>query len=211
MRLGHSMKPTKLTAINLTALGLVATLMVEGCAEAPAGPTAYALKGPNISDAQFQQDEATCNGHAQQVTTQLANQANDRAVGAGVIGTLAGAALGAAVGGGRGAAIGAASGAVVGGSIGASNSNWSNLSLQRRYDSIYLQCMAATGNSVPYYYAPPPVAYYYRGPYVAPGYYAAPPGYYAPAPAPAYVTPYPAPAPGGTVTPPPGGTVSPQQ
>ena len=185
---------------RLAVSGLAATLLVAGCASPPMGPTAYAARGPNVSDAQFYQDQNICAEHARQVTAREADEANNRAVGAGVIGTLAGAALGAAVGGGRGAAIGAASGAVVGGSIGANQSAWSNMSLQRRYDSLYLQCMAATGNSVPYYYTPPPVAYYYPAP--PPAYYAAPPP---PPPGPT-VTPMPS----GTVTPP-SATVTPQQ
>ncbi|HUN51482.1 MAG TPA: YMGG-like glycine zipper-containing protein [Candidatus Sulfotelmatobacter sp.] len=190
--------------IKVTVLGLAAvSFLVEGCATPPMGPTAFAARGPNVSEQQYQQDQNICMSHAGAVTKQLADEANNRAVGAGVIGTLAGAALGAAVGGGRGAAIGAASGAAVGGSIGASQSNWSNLSLQRRYDSLYLQCMAATGNSVPYYYVPPPVAYYYQGPGVV--YYAPPPPPPAYAPAPAYVTPNPVPPP------PSGGTITPQQ
>jgi uncharacterized protein YcfJ len=180
---------------RLAVSGLAATLLIAGCATPPPGPTVMAAKGPNISDAQYQQDQSICAEHARQITAREADEANNRAVGAGVIGTLAGAALGAAVGGGRGAAIGAASGAVVGGSIGANQSAWSNMPLQRRYDSLYLQCMSATGNSVPYYYMPPPVAYYYPAP-AAP-----PPVYYAPPPSSSGTVTV-SPQQSGTITPP---------
>jgi uncharacterized protein YcfJ len=190
---------------HVTALGLTAALLLEGCATAPPGPTVLATKGPRVSYEQYQQDQGVCAEHARQITQREADEANNRAVGAGVIGTIAGAALGAAVGGGKGAAIGAASGAVVGGSIGANQSAWANLPIQRRYDSLYLQCMSATGNVVPYYYVPPPVAYYYPAPVPPPP----PAAYYAPPPAAGTVTV----TPSQTVTPPSSGTVTvtPQQ
>jgi uncharacterized protein YcfJ len=159
---------------KLAAFGLAATLLVEGCATAPMGPSVVAAKGPNVTFDQYEQDQATCKQYASQETAGQAEAANNEAVGAGVIGTVAGAALGAAVGGGRGAGIGAASGAVVGGSIGANQSAWANMSIQQRYDSVYLQCMSAKGNVVPTY-APPPPAYYYPAP---------PPAYYYPPPPP---------------------------
>jgi uncharacterized protein YcfJ len=164
---------------RVAALGLVAALAVEGCAAPPPGPTVFAARGPNVTQDQFQRDDATCQQYAYQTTARIADQANTNAVGAGVVGTILGAGLGAAVGGGRGAAIGAASGAVVGSSIGANQSAWANLSLQQRYNSIYLQCMSASGNAVPAYTLPPRVYYYVPAPPPPP-----PPVYYAPPPPP---------------------------
>jgi uncharacterized protein YcfJ len=160
-------------------MGLAAVLLVEGCATAPYGPSVVAIKGPDKTFDQYEQDQATCKQYAQQETAGQAEAANNQAVGAGVLGTVLGAGLGAAIGGGRGAAIGAASGAAIGTGVGANQSSWANMSIQQRYDSVYLQCMSAKGNTVPQAYPPPPPAYYYRP---APGYYYPPP----PPPPPGY-------------------------
>jgi len=156
---------------RLTAVGLTAVLVVSGCATAPMGPTVVAMAGQGKSPDQYEQDNATCKQYASQETAGQAEQANNQAVGAAVLGTVLGAGLGAAIGGGHGAAIGAASGAALGTGIGASNSQWSNMTIQQRYDSVYLQCMSAKGNTVPSYQAPPQG--YYPAP--APGYYYPPP------------------------------------
>ncbi len=159
-----------MTQRKVTALCLTAVLAVQACATAPMGPTVYAAKGPNKTYDEYVADTNTCRQFASSQVAGQAEAANNQAVGSAIIGTALGAALGAAVGGGRGAAIGAASGAVVGSSVGANQSGWANMSIQQRYDSIYLQCMSAHGHQVPTYVMPPPV-YYYR----APGYYVAPP------------------------------------
>jgi uncharacterized protein YcfJ len=156
------------------ALGLTAVLLIQGCATAPVGPTVYAAKGPNKTFDEFEQDTAVCKQYASQEVAGQAEKANNEGVGAAVLGTVLGAGLGAAVGGGRGAAIGAAAGAGVGTSVGANQSAWAGMSIQQRYDSVYLQCMSAKGNQVPSY-APPPPGYYYPAP---------PPGYYPPPPPP---------------------------
>ena len=127
----------------------------------------------------FQQDESICENYASQRTQGQAEAANNKALTEGILGTALGAGLGAAVGGGRGAAIGAASGAVVGTAVGANTSNWSQMSLQQRYDYAYAQCMQTKGNQVqpmgpaPRGYPPPP-----------PGYGPPPPGYGPPPPPP---------------------------
>ena len=167
-----------MTQRKMAAAGLTAVLLIQGCATAPLGPTVYATAGQGKTYDQFMQDQTSCEQYASQQTAGQAEQANNQAVGAGVLGTVLGAGLGAAIGGGRGAAIGAASGAVLGTSVGANQSAWSNMSIQQRYDSVYLQCMSAKGNTVPTYQPPPP-AYYYRP---APGYYYPPP----PPPPPGY-------------------------
>jgi hypothetical protein len=136
--------------------------------------------------AQFQQEDMNCRNYAQQQTAGMAEQANNRAVGAAVLGTALGAATGAIVGApfrngaGVGAGVGAGYGLAAGSAIGAGQSNAANYSLQQRFDIAYTQCMYAAGNSVqspPPGFAPPPVGY------VGPAYYA--PGYVGP-----YYAPY---------------------
>ena len=153
-----------------TAAGMTAVLLVGACATAPMGPTVVATAGQGKSFDEFAQDQAVCKQYASQETAGQAEQANNQAVGSAVLGTVLGAGLGAAIGGGRGAAIGAASGAVVGTGIGANQSQWSNMTIQQRYDSVYLQCMSAKGNTVPTYQAPAPAPGYYYPPPPPPGY-----------------------------------------
>ena len=166
--------------------GLAAVLAVEGCATAPMGPSVAAGRGQGKSYDQYAQDNAVCKQYASQETAGQAQQANNNAIGGAVLGTVIGAGLGAAIGGGRGAAIGAASGAALGTGIGANQSSWANMSIQQRYDSVYLQCMSAKGNQVPYYQPPPPAYSYGAPPPPPPGYYPPPPGYYPPPPPPGY-------------------------
>lgn len=160
---------------KLAAFGMTAVLLIQGCATAPLGPTVAATAGPGKSFDQFEQDAAVCKQYASQETAGQAEQANNQAVGAGLLGTILGAGLGAAVGGGRGAAIGAASGAVVGTGIGANQSTWANWSIQQRYNSVYLSCMSAKGNTVPTYMPPPAPYGYPAAPPPPPGYYYPPP------------------------------------
>jgi hypothetical protein len=167
---------------------LVALTALSGCAAPPLGPTVAVMPGPNKPFDVFQTDQAVCRQFAEQQVggAEAANQAgtNQALIGAGV-GTLLGAGLGAAVGGGRGAAIGAGAGALGGTAVGASNAERSGMSIQRRYDIAYQQCMYSRGNQVPGYVAAPAPA-----PYPAPGY--APP----PPPPPGYAPPPPPPPPG---------------
>ncbi len=166
---------------TVTATALSALLLVEGCVSQPLGPTVAVMPGDNKSYDAFEQDAAVCQQSASQAVAGQAQQANNQAVGEGLLGTVLGAGLGAAVGGGRGAAVGAAAGSVVGTGVGANSSAYSQAGIQQRYNITYVQCMAAKGDKVPpagsyappgYY--PPPVAYY-----------PPPPGYYPPPP-PAY-------------------------
>ena len=187
------MRQTRSAAIALAA---VATL--SACASPPMGPTVAVMPGPNKPFQVFQSDDGVCRGWANQAVEGQAEAANNRAVGTAVIGTVLGAGLGAAIGGGRGAAIGAGAGALGGTAVGANGSQWSQMSIQRRYDVAYQQCMYAHGNQVPGYVAvagapvyvvpgavvaaPPPTPAYYPPP---PGYYQSPPpGYYPPPPPP---------------------------
>jgi len=160
----------KSQAIVLTTA--LATLL-SGCVTAPMGPTIPVMPGPNKSLEAFQADENTCEGYASQRVAGQAEAANNTAIGEGLLGTALGAGLGAAVGGGRGAAIGAASGAIVGTGVGANTSAGAQMSVQRRYDIAYAQCMQTRGDKVPHphrpAYPPPPGPYPYPPP--------PPPGY----------------------------------
>ena len=162
---------TKLRAIVLTTA--LATVLA-GCVSTPMGPTIPVMPGPNKSLEAFQADESTCEGYASQRVAGQAEAANNTAIGEGILGTALGAGLGAAVGGGRGAAIGAASGAVVGTGVGANTSAGAQMSVQRRYDIAYAQCMQTKGNKVPHPphrgYPPPPGPYPYPPPPPPPGY-----------------------------------------
>ena len=158
---------------------VAASLMLSACAHEPMGPRVAVMPGQNKPFEVFQQDQSVCQAYANQQVGGEARDANNRAVGSAVLGTLLGAGLGAAVGGGRGAAIGAGAGAVAGTAYGANGSQYEQGGIQRQYDNAYSQCMYSRGNQVPGYgggpraYGPPP----------APG-YAPPPGYGPPPPPP---------------------------
>lgn len=168
--------------------------MLEGCASTPMGPTVQVMPGKDKPFDVFAQEQASCKQYATQEVGGQAEEANQRAIGAGLLTTALGAGLGAAVGGGRGAGIGAAAGGVVGTGIGASNSQHTQLSIQQQYNNAYSQCMYAKGNQVvqppapvavirpTVVYAPPPPAVVYAPPPPT-VVYAPPPGVvYAPPP-----------------------------
>jgi len=136
---------------RLAAIAAISALvLLEGCVTQPEGPTVPVMPGKNKSFAEFQRDDANCQGFAESRVAGDAHRANNRAVTSAILGTALGAGLGAAVGGGHGAAIGAASGAVVGTAVGSDQSRYSQGSLQGRYNIAYAQCMQAAGNQVPY-------------------------------------------------------------
>jgi hypothetical protein len=142
---------------GIAALGL----LLSGCAQTPLGPTVQVMPGPGKSFDAFAADQAGCKQFAEGAVAGQAQNANNRAVGAAIIGTALGAGLGAAIGGGRGAAIGAGSGAVVGTGVGMGSSSNEQVGIQVQYDNAFAQCMYAKGNMVPGYgpmmvNAPPP-------------------------------------------------------
>lgn len=168
--------------VKATKVASVAVLLsVSACTQAPMGPTVAVMPGQNKPFSVFQDDQAICRQFAEQQVggaQQAQNTAtNQTLLGAGV-GTLLGAGLGAAVGGGRGAAIGAGVGALGGTAVGASQGQDTTMSVQRRYDIAYEQCMYSRGNQVPGYvqsapaYAapPPPPPGAYPPPPPPPGY-----------------------------------------
>ncbi len=176
------MRPMTKIKLLTSAVALVA---LTACATEPYGPTVSVMPPPNKPWAAFQEDQAVCTQYAHQSIAGEVDRANNRAVGAAVIGTALGAGLGAAAGGGRGAAIGAGAGAVAGTAVGAGTSSDRNLSIQDRYDMSYTQCMYSRGNQVPgYNYRNAPPGYGYDS---GPGYNNAPPpppGYPPPPPPP---------------------------
>ncbi|HEX4506061.1 MAG TPA: YMGG-like glycine zipper-containing protein, partial [Alphaproteobacteria bacterium] len=162
---------------------VAASLLLGACAHEPMGPRVAVMPGQGKPFEVFQQDQSMCQAYANQQVGGEARDANNRAVGSAVLGTLLGAGLGAAVGGGRGAAIGAGAGAVAGTAYGANGSQYEQGGIQRQYDIAYSQCMYSRGNQVPGYgggrpraYGPPPGQGGY-GPPAGGGYGPPPPGY----------------------------------
>jgi hypothetical protein len=155
------------------------------------------LPGDGKSFEQFQVDDAACRQWASQQTGTTAQQASTAStVGGAAVGTAVGAGAGAAIGAAAGspatgAAVGAGVGLLGGTAIGASDALGASISVQRRYDMAYLQCMYAKGHQIP-------VARGLQPPYEAP---APPPPPPASNPLPPDV---PAPPPGSPPPPPPG-------
>jgi hypothetical protein len=172
--------------ICLVSLGAFC-LAVAGCASTgPAQPTLAVMPGKGKSYAAFEREDEACQVSAQRaIGNQSPGQAaNDAAVTSAAVGTGLGALAGAAIGSmsgnvGAGAAIGAGTGLVAGGVVGANRANEAGGSLQARYDTVYAQCMTASGNVIapP---APPPAVVVYDEPrpvYVYPRPYYWGPGY----------------------------------
>lgn len=150
----------------LARIALLSAALVAGCAAPPMGPMVQVLPGPNKPYNQFLAEDNQCRAQASYQVAGQAQVANNRAVGGAVLTTVLGAGLGAAIGGGRGAAVGAASGAGLGAGIGAGSSAGAQGGIQAQYDTVYAQCMYASGNQVPG--AAPPVVAYQPAPYVVP-------------------------------------------
>jgi hypothetical protein len=138
------------------AVCLIAGLLTTACVTIPSGPSVTVLPGSGKPFEQFQVDDAACRQWAfQQVGGTTAGEASTHsAVSGAAIGTVLGAAAGAAIGAaagnpGAGAAVGAGVGLLGGTAAGASAGSASYVSIQRRYDTAYIQCMYAKGNQVP--------------------------------------------------------------
>jgi hypothetical protein len=183
---------------RVTVLLVVGALVLTACASVPTGPSVMVLPGTGKNFDQFQGDDAVCRQWATQQTGTTVNKAaTGSTVGGAAVGTVVGAAVGAAIGaaaGGpaTGAAVGAGVGLLGGTAVGAGNAQGASMSVQRRYDVAYMQCMYLKGNQIP-------VA---RG--SRPAYTAAPPPP-PPAPPSATLPPGVPPPPPGTPPPPPTG------
>ena len=149
--------------LGKTILGASLAVLLAGCASIPEGPSVAVMPGPGKPFDQFNADNAICKEFARQ---QIGVNPNDVAREQVVTGAAAGAVLGAASGAlmGQGhdsaAAPMAGAGLIVGSAAGANAANQSTMTLQRRYDIAYQQCMYAKGNQIPGYapprYTPPP-------------------------------------------------------
>ncbi len=131
---------------------LAAALLLAGCVTVPTGPAVTVLPGTYKSFDQFQADDGSCRqfasatigGSAAGQPAQDAAAAN--AIGGAALGAAAGAIIGSVTGqAGQGAAIGAGTGLLFGSAAGSNVAGASSYSLQRRYDSAYMQCMYAHG------------------------------------------------------------------
>jgi hypothetical protein len=147
---------------------LAAALLLAGCVTVPTGPAVTVLPGTYKSFDQFQADDGSCRQYADAMIggpnagqpAQDAAAAN--AIGGAALGAAAGAIIGSVSGqAGAGAAIGAGTGLLFGSAAGGNVAGASSYTLQRRYDSAYMQCMYARGHQIPGRVA-------YSGP--APGY-----------------------------------------
>jgi len=144
-----------------TVAGVALAAVLAGCASIPTGPSVAVMPGPGKPFDQFQADNAICREFAQQQIGVNPNQVAREQV-------LSGAAAGAAIGAASGALMGhghegsaesmAGAGVIVGSAAGASAAGQSTMTLQRRYDIAYQQCMYAKGNLIPGYPAPRYVA-----------------------------------------------------
>ena len=177
---------------------VLVTIMATGCATVPNGPSVRVMPNSGKPYDLFLSEDAFCRRVAEREIglspQQIAEQ--HTATGA-ILGTAIGAGLGAAIGAatghaGAGAAIGAASGLLVGSAAGADSGRIEGREAQRRYDTVYLQCMSTHGNQASspgrVYYrrrtvvAPPADTYQYAPPDYVPNYpppdTSSPPDYY---------------------------------
>lgn len=147
--------------LGKTILGVSLVVVLAGCASIPEGPSVAVMPGPGKPFDLFNADNAICKKFARQ---QIGVNPNDVAREQVVTGAAAGAALGAASGAlmshgheGQTESM-AGAGLIVGSAAGANAANESTMTLQRRYDIAYQQCMYAKGNQIPGYPAPRYVA-----------------------------------------------------
>jgi len=134
--------------LNHIFLGATLVLMLAGCASIPTGPSVAVMPASGKPFDQFQADNAICRQFAEQQMGANPNQVAREQV-------ITGAATGAAIGAASGALeTMAGAGLIVGSAAGANAANASTMTLQRRYDIAYMQCMYAKGNLVPGYPAP---------------------------------------------------------
>src|SRR5262249_12717886 len=132
---------------------------------------------------QFRADDAGCRQYADSMIggPNAGQVAANNAAGNAVVGSALGAAAGAIIGSvsgqaGAGAAIGAGKGVGVGSAYGANSAGYSSYTLQRDYDTAYIQCMYAHGNLVPGRVAVSRGQYNYPAPSYPPPNYPPPPG-----------------------------------
>jgi hypothetical protein len=136
------------------AAAIAATMSLAACVAPPVAPTIPVAPGPNKSFEAFGDDQAACQQYAAAQISPAVAAANEQAVGVALASSAAAAGLGAAIGAAagnaaRGAAIGAASGGALGIITNGVGAPSAEMSLQQQFDTVYGQCMAARGNSLP--------------------------------------------------------------
>jgi hypothetical protein len=124
------------------------------CQPAPiTGPTIAVMPGPGKTLSQFQSDDYTCRGFAQNQSyappaTGLSSPVGTAAATT-TVGAAGGALLGAAGGNaGMGAAIGAGVGLLGGAALAAHKRHKEEAATQQSYNIAYAQCMTTKGNTV---------------------------------------------------------------
>ncbi len=133
----------------------ISLLALSACATVPTGPSVTVIPASGKPFEVFAQEDASCRRWAEQQTGLTPQETMDKNTATGAIaGTALGAGAGALIGSasghaGAGALIGAASGLLVGTAAGANSGQIYGREAQRRYDSVYLQCMYANGNQIP--------------------------------------------------------------
>ena len=144
--------------------------LVAGCATIPAGPSVRVFPTPGKPYDLFLSEDSYCRQVAeQQIGISPQEIAEQHTATGAVIGTAVGTGIGAALGSasgnaGPGAVIGAVSGMLIGSSAGSDSGRYEGQAAQRRYDTVYLQCMYSYGNQV---YSPDQ-RYYRRRTVIAP-------------------------------------------
>jgi len=117
------------------AAGMAALLSFAGGAAAQLSPTVTILPGHGKSYRAFQRDDGSCQNEGNLQAAKVANQTGGQVVGNAIVGGI----VGGLFGGGGGARAGAAAGA------GDAVANGQDAA-QRRFDTVYTQCMVAKGN-----------------------------------------------------------------
>ncbi len=128
-------------------------LTTAACATLPNGPTVRVFPSAGKPYDLFLSEDAYCRRSVEQRLGITPQEVADRSTATGtaigaVVGTGLGAAIGAASGNaGAGAVIGGVSGGLVGAASGSDIGRMDSREAQYRYDTMYLQCMYAHGNT----------------------------------------------------------------
>jgi uncharacterized protein YcfJ len=152
--------------LSRSVLGAALVMTLAGCASIPVGPSVAVMPATGKPFDQFNIDNTICKDFAsRQIGANQNEVAQNQVLSGAVVGAALGAASGALMGDGHGdqAESMAGAGLILGSAAGANAANLSTMTLQRRYDIAYQQCMYAKGNQIPGYqaprYAPPPPRY----------------------------------------------------
>jgi len=129
---------------------ILLSITLAACAQMPSGPTVAVMPAPGKPMQVFEQDDAYCRGYSQHQIAGAQNP-NDKVAMTAAGGAVIGAAASALLGGRSAVGSGATTGLLFGTAAGAGAAQQSAMSLQRRYDIAYEQCMYAKGNQIPGY------------------------------------------------------------